>query len=521
MALYGIDVSSNQPPDICRKVKYDFAIVKATGNPKEFRWDYVNPYMDEQAEDAYNRTGRLGLYHFTYGLSDAVKEADFFLSKVQKWIGKAVLVIDYEGDQALNRGREWVRLFAKRIESKTGVKPIIYSSGSVIVGQRLKALGYPIWCANYYKGYVPIHGYDTTGCYIYNGCEDSAMWQFTSTGYLSGYTLPLDLNVCYADWSTLLGKGGGGSDEMDKKVAKFCERMMYWCGPKGNLGYDQLNRWDIREGGEGDCSSLTYWCLWEAGLLKKPIGNLYNHLLYTGTLRAHLKAAGWQELPPSLSLCKPGDVLLNDGAHVAVVVSGSGTTAKLAQASIDEHGNIAGGQSGDQTGNETNIRQVYSYPWNVIMRPPTSSGGVDPKPEPEEDDDLKQVNNAGGNVHRLYNKKTTKHLITIAKNEVDALKKAGWKDEGIAFKAPKGGVNAVYRLYNPKNGDHLLTTSFTEATKCQKAGWVYEGVPWFGKESGTPIYRLYKNEHLFTADKNEHDQLKKSGWKDEGIAWYF
>lgn len=298
------------------------------------------------------------------------------------------------------------------------------------------------------------------------------------------------------------------------KVQKFCERMVYWCGPSGNLGYDQSNRWDIRVGGECDCSSLVYWCLWEAGLLAKPSGNLYNHLLYTGTMRRDLKAAGWKELAPDLSQCRAGDVLLNDGAHVAAVVSGSGWGATLAQASIDENGNIAGGASGDQTGQETNIRQVYSYPWNVIMRPPAEA---EPKPK---GDDVQLVTNSGGTVRRFHDPHGDRHLLTMAKNEISLMRKAGWTDEGAAFKAPKGGTVAVYRMANPETGDYLFTTDFNEAQAIQNQGWVYEGVPWFGRDTGTAVYRLYRDgRHLFTADKNEYDTLARQGWTKEGVAW--
>lgn len=144
-------------------------------------------------------------------------------------------------------------------------------------------------------------------------------------------------------------------------IDKFCERMRYWC-EEVSVGYDQSNRWDIRPGGECDCSSLVYWCLWEAGFLAKPAGNLYQHLLYTGTIRKHLTDAGWEVVTPDGNP-KRGDVLLSDANHVAVWLGDS-----LAQASIDENGNISGGASGDQTGLETNIRSYYSYPWDCYLR---------------------------------------------------------------------------------------------------------------------------------------------------------
>lgn len=224
--LYGIDVSSNQPEGIVSMVKNDFAIIKMSGNPQRdgegnpLRWDYVNEFAKRQCADAMRRHGRLGLYHFTWGKA-ANTEADFFVEQVRKlgYVGKAVLVIDYEA-QALSMGRNWVKRFADRVRERTGVAPVIYASGGVIVEQNLKALGYPIWCANYYKGYAPISGYDTSGCHIYAGCEDSVLWQYTSQGHLKGYDGALDCNVFFgtsSDWLKLCAK----EKNMDKKPTGY------------------------------------------------------------------------------------------------------------------------------------------------------------------------------------------------------------------------------------------------------------------------------------------------------------
>lgn len=159
---------------------------------------------------------------------------------------------------------------------------------------------------------------------------------------------------------------------------KLIDRMRYWCD-QGNLGYDQSNRWDIRYGGECDCSSLVYWCLWEAGYGQKP-ANPANQTLYTGTLSKDLQAMGFQKLPNNGNP-QPGDVLLNDTHHVAVC-TGPGI---LSQASIDENGRARGGKSGDQTDRETNTKAYYNYPWNNYYRPPadgSSAPTTTPAPSP-------------------------------------------------------------------------------------------------------------------------------------------
>ena len=96
---------------------------------------------------------------------------------------------------------------------------------------------------------------------------------------------------------------------------------------------------------------------------------------YTGNLSSNLTARGWKRLTADLSQARPGDILLNDNCHVAAVISGYGWNAKIAQASIDERGCITGGQAGDQTGNETNVKNIYTYSrgWDCILRYPNET----------------------------------------------------------------------------------------------------------------------------------------------------
>ena len=144
-----------------------------------------------------------------------------------------------------------------------------------------------------------------------------------------------------------------------------------------SLGYDQSNRWDIRDGGECDCSSLVITAL-------KRNGFDTGSASYTGDMSYWLTRNGWKRLDPDLTKARPGDILLNDTYHTCMVISGNGWDAKIAQASIDENGRISGGKAGDQTGYETNIRGIYTYSkgWNCILRyegapAPAPSGKLD------------------------------------------------------------------------------------------------------------------------------------------------
>jgi len=152
---------------------------------------------------------------------------------------------------------------------------------------------------------------------------------------------------------------------MSGNLALFCERMRYWC-EQASLGYDQTQRWDIRDGGECDCSSLVIHSLREAGF---DTGSAS----WTGDIEANLTVRGWVRLEPWLGTARPGDVLLrhnygNGTGHVCAVVSGYGWDAMVGEAWLDENGGVYYGQSGDQTLLETRIRQIYSYPWDMFLR---------------------------------------------------------------------------------------------------------------------------------------------------------
>jgi len=142
-------------------------------------------------------------------------------------------------------------------------------------------------------------------------------------------------------------------------IQKFIEAMR-WAADSDKVGYDQNQRTTVEfysnRDTESDCSWLTIAALRYAGF---DTGNA----TYTGNMSEELCARGWKRIANDGNP-QVGDILLNDKDHVAVYI-GDGM---LAQASIDEHGNIAGGQAGDQTGDEVNVRSYYNYPWNCYLR---------------------------------------------------------------------------------------------------------------------------------------------------------
>ncbi|MDR1954275.1 MAG: LysM peptidoglycan-binding domain-containing protein [Clostridiales Family XIII bacterium] len=203
--LNGVDVSRWQPTSILDVIPYDFAICKLTDGTG---YVHVQDGLDKAAKVlAHGKL--LGLYHFAEN-GDANAEADYFAGKAAPYIGKAILVLDYEA-KALNNGREWVRAWVRRVAAKTGVTPMVYVSGSPAKTQDIIGLAkeedFGIWVAAYPNndptGYRP----DATQNYVPN----PVMYQYSSTGRLAGYSGNLDLNVFYGD-AAAWGRYAGGTE---------------------------------------------------------------------------------------------------------------------------------------------------------------------------------------------------------------------------------------------------------------------------------------------------------------------
>lgn len=121
-----------------------------------------------------------------------------------------------------------------------------------------------------------------------------------------------------------------------------------------------------------------------------------------------------------------------------------------------------------------------------------------------------------GSVYRLYSPSNGDHLYTTNFEEAEALFKAGWTFEGVAWVSPKTG-DPVWRLYNGKH--HHFTSNPEEKAMLEQIGWSSEGVALYSGGQGKPIYRLYNpngGEHILTAKREEHDGLTKAGWYCEG-----
>lgn len=97
----------------------------------------------------------------------------------------------------------------------------------------------------------------------------------------------------------------------------------------------------------------------------------------------------------------------------------------------------------------------------------------------------------GDPVYRVYNANSGEHFYTASPNEREALKAAGWKDEGFAFYSNTPDKDPVYRLFNPKAtnaGSHLFTRSMEEVESLTRLGWKNEGIVWYVTDYPDPYY---------------------------------
>lgn len=194
--MNGIDIARYQKGIDLSVVPCDFVIVKATQGIS-----YVSPTFRQQIGQA-NLFGKLlGVYHYAGG-GGAVPEAKHFINTVREYIGNAILVLDWEGEQNPNFGNpNYAKEFLATVKRETGITPFIYMSKSVC-RQYASAwdASYPLWCAQYRNqqptGYQDNPWTDNKG---FGAWKDCVILQYSSKGRLFGYDKNLDLDKAYID----------------------------------------------------------------------------------------------------------------------------------------------------------------------------------------------------------------------------------------------------------------------------------------------------------------------------------
>lgn len=223
--LKGIDISKWQAGIDLSKIDTDFVICKATEGV-----GYTDKNCDGFYQQAKRLGKKLGVYHFARpDLGNTAKaEADWFVRETKGYHKEAILVLDWEAGNLGNIS--WAKAWLDRVYEKTGVKPIIYMSASIMRQYDWSSVvnaDYGLWVANYgsNNGTAQESVFDR---YPLKYWTFYALWQYTSTGKLSGYSGNLDLNYFSGDkeaWDKYAGGKPSTSTSTSKPLEKSVEEL--------------------------------------------------------------------------------------------------------------------------------------------------------------------------------------------------------------------------------------------------------------------------------------------------------
>ncbi len=155
--IHGIDVSYAQGKIDWQKVSQmredsvhiSFAFIKATEGLLT-----VDPYFKRNWREGPKAGITCGAYHFFRPEKNGLWQARFFLQNVKPEKGDLPPVVDIEqlDGVAPETMRRELKAFLTKVESSTGVKPIIYS-GLSFYNDYLNGYfdGYHLWIAHYYQ----------------------------------------------------------------------------------------------------------------------------------------------------------------------------------------------------------------------------------------------------------------------------------------------------------------------------------------------------------------------------------
>ena len=195
----GIDVSKWQgnidwPAVASTSVRY--VIMRATIGNTAVEAKYVDPRYEEYLAGASANGLVVGAYHRANvgrAADDAVAEANFFVNNAQIAAGDVLPVLDIEQTHGLSitEMRDWVKAWVRRVFSRTGIRPMIYTSPNFWLTNMgdthwFADRGYPLWIADWRGNPAPeVPAGDWGG-------HGWTFWQWTSQGHVSGIVPDVD-----------------------------------------------------------------------------------------------------------------------------------------------------------------------------------------------------------------------------------------------------------------------------------------------------------------------------------------
>lgn len=222
--LRGIDISYwNRDINLERVIdlnELDFCIMKATESVND-----VDSWCDSFYQIAKRKNVKRAVYHLLTSAARGRTQADYFLKHIEGYVHDAMLILDIEGTSSYyTRDVPTAVEFCERIISETGVKPVVYMNMATLDAEDwtpVVELGCDLWIANYWFGDLRVNWSDMDPSEHMASPDEFpyvALWQFTETGDVQGYTMNLDLDLAFMTldaWDLYANPEGGAQDESE------------------------------------------------------------------------------------------------------------------------------------------------------------------------------------------------------------------------------------------------------------------------------------------------------------------
>lgn len=205
----GIDVSTWQNNIDWNQVKesgIEFAMIRegyGKSGPNQ-----IDDCFRRNAEEAQKNGIPFGVYHYSYAQSvnDAVNEANFCLSNINKYQLKYPVAFDVEDSSMQHLWKRTLtdiyKAFCEQIE-QAGYYAMIYCNVN--------------WLENYlYKDeLLPKYDLWLAQWEVDSPKYECGIWQYTSSGNVSGISGNVDLNISYKDYPSIIKANGLNRFEQD------------------------------------------------------------------------------------------------------------------------------------------------------------------------------------------------------------------------------------------------------------------------------------------------------------------
>ena len=206
----GIDISNYQSGISLGSVSADFLIFKATEGNR-----FVDSSFTSWANWAKSNGKLFGFYHFVNSPSvggSFTAQAQYFYNAVKSYVGTGIPFLDWEDasySSVLSYGPSGALEFLNKFYELSGIRAMIYMSQSVTKEYDWSTVckTYKLWMAQY-ASMDPVHGYEDSPWRTAPGhwSDPPTIHQYSSAGYLSGYSSELDLDKAYissAQWKEI------------------------------------------------------------------------------------------------------------------------------------------------------------------------------------------------------------------------------------------------------------------------------------------------------------------------------